>query len=427
MSTVRSEPWRRTVGVVLAVLVLATVGVGGRAWMARGQGEPQAVEFADATLGPQLTGAAVLALGEATHGNAEFQELRTALARKLPQFRTIVLEEDVGSVAMVDRFVQGGPGTAREAAQRFGFGLNHTEQVADFLQFLRDRNATLPAAERTHLVGMDVQRVDANKQLALDRLAADDPAAAARLSDALAGLTDEHSTAADYRAVSAALDELASAVEATGAGADPAGAADPADRVALDAAHALQQGRDLQQHGADYMATRAQLMFANLDRTVARSEADATVAGDGAHVLLFAHDGHVDKVSAAYRHDDLGTLAARRWGDGYRVIGTDFVRTRFIASRSIAASGAERREFTITHRTPLRGMFAGTRQGYLEFDTASPTNATLLRRTVRMGSAGDSFAAWQAWLPPLVTVPTVPADAYDALVLVAAATPVTPL
>lgn len=416
MRTVRSRAWRRTVGILLAVVVVAAAGVGRRAWTTRAQGEPQAVEFTAAALGPQLTGATVLALGEATHGNAEFQTLRTELARKLPQFRTIVLEEDVGSVAMVDRFVQGGPGTAREAALRFGFRLNKTRQVADFLQVLRDRNATLPAGERTHLVGMDVQRVDANKRLALGRLAAYDPAAAARLSDTLAGLTDEHRTAADYRAIAPALDELAAAVEATGA-------TDPTGRIALDAAQALQQGRDLQQHGADYMATRAQVMYANLDRAVARDSTGAAGAADtGAHVLLFAHDGHVDKASAAYRHDDLGTLAARRWGDGYRVIGTDFIRTRFLAD-----GGAGRREFVIDHPTPLRGMFAGTRQGYLEVGTASPANAALLRRSVPMGSAGDSFAAWQAWVPPLVTVPTVPADAYDALVLVADATPVAPL
>lgn len=413
-----SRPLRTVLTLALAVLILAAA-FGWRAWTTRAQGEPQAVEFTDAALGPQLTGATVLALGEATHGNAEFQTLRTELARKLPQFRTIVLEEDVGSVAVVDRFVQGGPGTAGEAALRFGFRLNKTQQVADFLQFLRDRNAALPATERTHLVGMDVQRVDANKQLALDRLATYDPAGAECLAAALASLTDDHRDAADYRAVSAGLDELAAAVEATGVAAEGTRVgADAAGRVALDAARALQQGRDLQQHGADYAATRAQLMYANLDRAVTRSTADGAP-----HVLLFAHDGHVDKVSAAYHHADLGALAAQRWGEGYRVIGTDFVRTRFLA----ADGGGERREFVIVHPTPLRGMFAGTRQGYLDFATAGPANTDRLHRTVPMGSAGDSFAAWQAWVPPLVTVPTVPADAYDALVLVTQATAVTML
>lgn len=400
--------------VVLAVVVLAAAVIGGRAWTTRPQGEPQAVEFADAALGPQLTGATVLALGEATHGNAEFQDLRTELARKLPQFRTIVLEEDYGSVVMVDRFVQGGPGTAEEAALRFGFRLNKTAQVADFLQYLRDRNTTLPAEERTHLVGMDVQRVDANKQVSLDRLRASDPGAADRLATELAALTDDRRTAEDYRDASGSIDELAVAVEATGAAADPAG------RIALDAARTLQQGRDLQQQpDVDYMPARSGLMFANLERAVAHSTAEGRP-----QVLLFAHAGHVEKTSAAYRHDDLGTLAAQRWGEGYRVIGTEFVRTRFLA---VPLTGGERREFSIDHPTPLRGMFTGTEQGYLEFAAVSQGNADLLHRTVPMGSAGEAFAAWQARVRPLVTVPTVPAEAYDALVLVADATPVTML
>ncbi len=400
--------------VVLSVVVLAVAVIGGRAWTTRPLGEPQAVEFTDATLGPHLADATVLALGEATHGNAEFQDLRTELAVKLPQFRTIVLEEDYGSVVMVDRFVQGGPGTAEEAALRFGFRLNETGQVADFLQFLRDRNATLPAEERTHLVGMDVQRVDANKRLALDRLRAAAPEDAARLAAQLDALSDDRRTAEDYRAVSDSIDELVGAVEATGAAGDPAG------RIAVDAARTLQQGRDLQQHqDVDYLPARARLMFANLERTVA----DSTARGRP-QVLVFAHAGHVEKTSAAYRHDDLGTLAAQRWGEGYRVIGTEFVRTRFLAA---PLAGGERREFSINNPTPLRGMFTGTEQGYLEFAAASPRNADLLHRTVPMGSAGEAFAAWQAWVRPLVTVPTVPAAAYDALVLVADATPVIPL
>ncbi|MGD7707538.1 hypothetical protein [Microlunatus sp. Y2014] len=51
----------------------------------------------------------------------------------------------------------------------------------------------------------------------------------------------------------------------------------------------------------------------------------------------------------------------------------------------------------------------------------------LLERRVPMASAGESFRQWQAWIGPLRAVPMVPADSYDALVLVARATPVTPL
>ena len=95
---------RRGRSLIIVVLALALVAVAGGAvhwWQTRPQGNPQAVEFATAPLSPELTGATVLALGEATHGNAEFQRLRLSLVQKLPEFRALVLEEG--------RCIQAGP------------------------------------------------------------------------------------------------------------------------------------------------------------------------------------------------------------------------------------------------------------------------------------------------------------------------------
>ncbi|MFT3877294.1 MAG: erythromycin esterase family protein [Propioniciclava sp.] len=398
--------------VVLVLALLAGAGFAWRAWATHPQGEPQAAEFTDAVIGPALAGATVLALGEATHGNAEFQDLRTGLARALPTFRTIVFEEDAGAVALVDEYVRGGQGTAEQAASRFGFALNQTEQMARFLQFVRDRNASLPAPEQTRLAGIDVQRVDANKQRALGWLAGADAAGADALATALAGLTDDRRTAADYRDASEAIDRLVAALEAAGAASSPEG------RAALASAWALRQGRDLQQETGRYAAVRAEIMAANLARIAEERAADGHP-----QLLLFAHAGHVEKTGAAFPEPDLGELAAQRWGQGYRVIGTDVVASRF---RAGDAEG-QRRDFTLRHPTPLRGIFAGTRVGYLEMASATGANADLLRRPVPMASAGDQFADWMAWVPPLHTVTMVPADAYDALILVADATPTIPL
>src|SRR5699024_11883342 len=123
---------------------------------------------------PTLGAATVLALGEAPHGNAELRLARLTLVQKLPRFRALGFEEDYGSVALVNEWVQGGPGTAEEAARRFGFALSHTAEMAELLQWIRDHNAGVPAAQRLQLIGMDVQRVDANQQVALDWLAAHD-------------------------------------------------------------------------------------------------------------------------------------------------------------------------------------------------------------------------------------------------------------
>ncbi|MGO2110862.1 MAG: erythromycin esterase family protein [Pseudoclavibacter sp.] len=396
-------------GVVSIGLLVGAV-MGWQAWTTRPAGEPQAVEFADADLSPGLTGATVLGLGEATHGNAEFQLARLALVQKLPEFRAIVFEEDFGATAAADDYVQGGDGTAEEAAGRFGFALNHTLEMARLLEWIRTANDARAPGERIELIGMDVQRVDASTSLSVGWLRQHDPAAADEISDALSGWTDEtRSDSAAREAAEPAVDRLAGAIDSA--------PDDDGKARAANAATSLQQLIDLGSGDGSYAETRAGIMFANLERTVAEQ------AGRGNdHTLVFGHNGHLDKTSAAYPHRDVGELAAERWGDGYRVIGTDLdhgvVRT---------GDGGDRWEVSMSNPSPLRGIFAGTEQGFLEFASASEENRDVLDRSVPMASAGEQFQQWQAWLPPLSTVQMRPAIAYDALIFVDEATPVTPL
>ena len=407
---------RRGRALIIVVLALALVAVAGGAvhwWQTRPQGNPQAVEFATAPLSPELTGATVLALGEATHGNAEFQRLRLGLVQKLPEFRALVLEEDYGSTARVNEFIQGGPGTAEEAVQRFGFVLNHTAEMAEVLRWLRDRNADVPAEQRVQLVGIDVQRIDANKEIALSWLTRHDPDVAKRLRAQLTDWTDATRGAADAaerdRQARPVVEQLATAISTT--------PDKPGRLLASNAARTLTQYLDLNEAGMDYGKRRAELMADNLNRTVAEQRERGND-----HSLLFAHNGHVDKASASFGYRDLGGLVADRLGDGYRVIGTEFVSSRFRTGE-----GRQRWEVTMNNPTTLRGMFTGTTQGYLEFAMASTENRELLGRPVRMASAGERFQQWQAWIPWFNSVEMVPSASYDALILVQQATPVTPL
>ncbi|MFT4225351.1 erythromycin esterase family protein [Micropruina sp.] len=410
---VRRRRGRALIIVVLALALVAVAGGAVRWWQTRPQGNPQAVEFATAPLSPELTGATVLALGEATHGNAEFQRLRLGLVQKLPEFRALVLEEDYGSTARVNEFIQGGPGTAEEAVQRFGFVLNHTAEMAELLSWLRDHNADVSAEQRIQLVGIDVQRIDANKEIALSWLTRHDPDAAKRLRAQLTDWTDAARGAADAaergRRARPVVQQLATAISTT--------SDKPGRLLATNAARTLTQYLDLNGAGMDYGRRRAELMADNLNRTVAEQHERGND-----HSLLFAHNGHVDKASAAFGYRDLGGLAADRLGDGYRVIGTEFVSSRFRTGE-----GRQRWEVTMNNPTPLRGMFTGTTQGYLEFAMASAENRELLGRPVRMTSAGEAFQQWQAWIPWFNSVEMVPSASYDALILVQQATPVTPL
>lgn len=398
----RSRPHRlarRILGGLIALTLVAVLAsVGSWAYATRAQGQPQAVEFADAHISPAMTNARVLALGEATHGNAEFQELRTTVLSKVVGhgFRTVVLEEDYGCTHEVNAFVQGGPGTAQEAAQRFGFRINKTTQVAAWLQWMRDHNAAVPPAERIQLVGMDVQRTEASLRLLSAALTKTDPALAAKATAEGDGIARE---------TIAALGEAVAHL--------------PVERRhdAAIAVTSLGHFRDLEDAGPAYAKVRDRAMFSHLRRIVG----EVTAAHHGG-VLVIAHDGHVAKSPTGALTETVGHLAAQEWGEGYRVIGTDFVHTRFLSG-----SGDDRREWSLTNRTPLRGMYDGTNVGYLEVAQTTGENRALFDGVQPMGNAGEGFTRMQQLLPFLHTVYAAPAQLYDAVILVDHATPVTML
>lgn len=388
---------RVLIGLTVGVVALVLAGVGSWLYETRAQGTPQAVEFDDAQLSPTLAGATVLALGEATHGNAEYQDLRTAVLRKTVDqgFRTVVLEEDFGATREVDAYVQGGPGTAQEAAQRFGFRINKTAQVASWLQWMREHNASVPPEQRIHLRGMDVQRTDPSLRLVADALAKADPAAA---KAARAAMGEKPLDAALVTRLQKAVAALPRS---------------PLNDDARTAVIALADNRALAEAGGRYALVRDTAMFAHLTRIV-----DAAPG----KVLLLGHDGHVAKAPAGALTETVGHLASQKWGDRYRVIGTDFHRTRFLSGQ-----GEERREWSLTNRTPLRGIYAGTRVGYVEFAQATPENRALVDTVQPMGSAGEAFTRIQQLVPFMHTAFAAPSSLYDALILVDDATPVTML
>lgn len=395
-----AKPRRRGRGPLIALGVLAALALvagGGYLVMTRPQGEPQAVELADATLSATLTGAKVLALGEATHGNAEFQQMRTTLAQKAAAsgFRTIVLEEDFGATTEVNAYVQGGPGTAQEAAKKFGFAINKTQQTAEWLQWLHDHNAKLPADQRIQLVGMDVQRVSPALRIVAASLSSANPQAAAK---ATAAATAGQISREDLAALKTAVEALP---------------ASPERKNAEVAVQALSDNLSLKEQGNQYAAIREKAMFTNLKRIVSETQGG---------VLVYGQNGHVAKVGAGAIPDPVGAQAAREWGDTYRVIGTDFRSTRFLSGNA-----EQRKEWSLTNRSPLHGIYAKTRIGYQEIATASPANRALFDSTQPMGSAGEGFT-WLQWaVLPLHTVFVVPSQLYDAVVVVDDATPVTML
>ena len=92
-------------------------------------------------------GKKIIALGEATHGNAEFQQLKLDVFKKMVEdyhVRGFALEGDFGGCEQVNRYIHGGDGTAQEAAAEVGFAIYRTEEMAKLISYMRSIMPVLP-------------------------------------------------------------------------------------------------------------------------------------------------------------------------------------------------------------------------------------------------------------------------------------------
>ncbi|MER6945792.1 erythromycin esterase family protein [Nonomuraea sp. NPDC000554] len=377
--------------------------------------------LAQATL-DTAAGKRVVAVGEATHGNKEFVQARQLVIQKLVRehgFRTVALEADYGGTATANDYVVNDQGSAESAAKALGFDIYRTRETADLIRWIHDHNAGVPAKDKVRLYGFDMQRYDQNKQRLVRYLKDVDPAQAGRAEAALAGLTDATRSERDKEKVAAA-EQLVTQLRNNQDRYVRSGSRE-SFMLALHYAETIQLGTRLQASGSDYGAKRDAWMADNINWIAAME------AQQGRNkIIVGGHNGHIDKSGAAFAYESMGRRLARTYGKEYFAIGTEFGTSTFVSKD---ASSGERRRFTVSHDTPLARLFGDEPLGYVDIARASsePGNRQVLDSEIRMGSVGDEFRSVYSNLSWTYTVSMVPARAYDALVYVPHAGPVTPL
>ena len=408
----------RVLAAVLAVVLLLGAGWWGlRRYQTRAQGTPQAVEVADATLPAAVDGAAVVGLGEATHGTREFWTARQVLTEKLITehgYTAVAIEGDFGGGRVVDAYLRTGQGTAEQAAAALGFRIYRNEDVVAFLTMLREHNAALPPERQVAFYGIDFQRFDRNKEQLEAYLRPVDPDLADRVAAATAPLDDDV-VPVDKAVVAETLPELQAALDTFTADRENLTAATDPDGYALAGQNlrVIIQMLEMSETDALGRQVRDEQLAENVTWVVDRESA----AGRGGVVLL-AHNSHVSRVptgggGAVWS----GTILAEQYGRRYVAIGTDLRAGTFSAGET---------DGSITMRQPYRGIFDGTRIGYVDLRTLAPENRRLMEQQTAMAAVGAAWAGWMGLVPFSHSYTVAPAQAYDALVYVQQSTPTVP-
>ena len=378
-------------------------------------------------LAPVFAGARIVGVGEPTHGSREPICFWTRLFEHLAQeegFTILALETTFMGGLAADRYVQGGPGSARQAAYDLKL---FSQEAVDLLDWLRRTNELRAGRPRLHVAGVDLNPPAPAARLALEALDRADPAAASALRADLGVLTDER-TQFDLSGLSeerrAAVRRGAESLRTALQERERGRVAEPGEDWGL----AVQCARNVERSVEMQLAPGSAASVAARDLAMAENAA-WLLERHGGNLLLGAHNGHV-----AVKDGWMGRFLRDRWGRGYRALGFVFDRGSFRATEYAfgrAPRGWGNTTVFEVGPTPVGSLANALAQAGLPMavvDLGALPAEGPVRDWFRYGRASWYVGAgFFARFAPAFLKPVVAPQAFDALVFVERTTAATPL
>ena len=367
----------------------------------------------------------VIGLGEATHGNIEFQELKKDVFEVLVKnenVRVFVLEGDFGGGQQVNQFILNGEGTAEEVVNGLDYGIYKTEQMVDLVQWMHDYNATVSEEEKVYFYGNDMQRYDYSKKGLLDYYEVVNMDAGEKYAsqlehvsnDTMRELTTEQLNEIDETIDNILLDLQSNEVTYVEQSSTEAYA------FALQYAQIMKQRTQLFLNEGNYTKLRDQYLADNLQWIV---EFEAARGHD--KLFITGHNGHIEKTSASLAgYKSMGHYLDELYGEEYFAIGTDFIQSEFQAKNGDLVNDQISH---VKNHNDLVDAFSEVEPNifYVDFEKASKSDELLeiMSEKQKMANIGDDFRSWYKFLKMFYTIEMTPNEAYDSVIIVKEATP----
>lgn len=348
----------------------------------------------------------IIALGEATHGNIEFQQLKLEVFQQMVEqyaVRAFAIEGDYGGCEQVNRYIHGGEGTSQDAAAAIGFAIYRTDEIAELISYMREYNESALEGADIRFYGFDMQRIAYSFQ-ALIKDCIELKIDTANLQKLVEedSLSDEYDFATQTEILTQVKNELAN---------------NGASNKTIHYADMLLQYCELQSTPeSDGGAVRDRLMAENVQWILQQEEQNGHE-----RIFISGHNSHVAKYGS---YDSMGKLLSKDAENGYYVIGTDFYKTK--CNLPSGSSGKRTNQVFYSHNPLAKAAkLAGFDICWLDF-TKLPENSELSRQSAEytyMGTLGESYSLIRRLLPPSYRSFQPPAVLYDSMIFVTKANP----
>ncbi|WP_435118335.1 erythromycin esterase family protein [Halolamina sp. C58] len=294
-------------------------------------------DIADDALPEEIGDAAVVALGEGTHGTREFFRLKHRLLRWLVTevgVRTFAMEANAPEARALDEYVVHGRGEPDAGLADLYFWTWQTDELLALVEWLRGFNEGRPLDDRVRFRGFDAQYTQGAVDALLAEFGDELPPA---LTDALHLIGDDGTRPANDDRVEARIDTAERVIPRVR---DALGSDGQARRPLRVIEQATAYKRTLvdweaADEGSDAESAAMREALRVRDRVMAENVARIEERADGP-VAIWGHDAHVNRDRHAYRAFEvaapsMGSQLAAWYGDDYYAVGFAFGRGSFQA------------------------------------------------------------------------------------------------
>ncbi|MGB5823387.1 MAG: erythromycin esterase family protein [Proteocatella sp.] len=362
----------------------------------------------------------VVGLGEATHGNVEFQVQKLEVFKALVNnngCRVFAIEGDFGGCRKVNEYISGAEGTVQDAIKEIGFEMYQTKEMAELIEWMREYNQKSQEKDRLRFYGFDMQRYDNNKEYLFKYLERVNPDMITQYQLLLSDLNDDTVYTQNKELIKKSLENINLLIAEMQSNKESYVKISSEDEfsLALEFAESIKENAVMQNSGSNYSQIRDKYMSQKI-KWISEYE-------DGKMIFITGHNGHVEK-SLLYRtYTSMGKYLDDEFEDDYYAIGTDFGNNTF---RAYTPNGSVK-NFNITNKNELIESFASLsgNEYFMDFEAAKADAGlkSVIENSQAMGNVGAQFSDWQTLSKKFYTINMIPGKAYDGIIVVKEATP----
>lgn len=352
----------------------------------------------------------ILSIGEAAHGCKEMQELKLSVFKEMVEkrgFTAFALEADYGECAEINRYIEGGEGSAEEMVQKFAFPIYHTKEMAELISWMREWNESAPEEKKIRFYGFDMQDPEGSYDFLKDYSLSHKLTTEEEFSKNLDCIKGENFSlnATNAEGVIAFLDSLKEKVEKS------------SEEENKDKQDFLMELNTVRQAAETWLSKEdsSVLRDRDMEENVKKILEIEQKIGSG-KLVISAHDGHIQKENPIY--NSMGVLLTKDFGEAYYAIGTDVWKV----TDNIKVFGEAKRtvqSFVSIDPFAAQARFAKGKQYALYFSSITDEKSKvyqLIHTPMKMLQLGEGYSFVMRFFPNSYRVKSAPVQRYDSMI-----------